>query len=162
MTALGQRGLRCEDRSMFDFSEEAGFTGLFFASFLSATLLPGGSEIVLVAMIEQHPERTWPAVAVATIGNTLGGAVSYLIGRLFPNRVAAKAVERLRRDGIAALLFSWAPFVGDALCVGAGWLRFNPWLSFVAIALGKFARYGVVAGGWKLLASIETQTVAFV
>lgn len=147
---------------MFDFSERAGFTGLFFASFLSATLLPGGSEIVLVAMIEQYPERTWHAVAVATIGNTLGGAVSYLIGRLFPNRMAAKVLERLRRYGIAALLFSWLPFVGDALCVGAGWLRFNPGLSIGAIALGKFARYVLVAGGWKLLASFEMQTVAFV
>ncbi len=147
---------------MFNFSEHAGFTGLFFASFLSATLLPGGSEIVLVAMIEQYPERTWPAVAVATIGNTLGGAVSYLIGRLFPNRVPAKALERLRRYGIAALLFSWVPFVGDALCVGAGWLRFNPWLSIGAIALSKFARYVVVAGGWKLLTSNEVATLAFV
>jgi membrane protein YqaA with SNARE-associated domain len=61
---------------MFEFSAEAGFIGLFIASFVSATVLPGGSEVVLIAVIHQHPDALLHAVAVATLGNTLGGMTS--------------------------------------------------------------------------------------
>jgi membrane protein YqaA with SNARE-associated domain len=133
---------------MFDFSAEAGLWGLFFASFVAATVLPGGSEVVLVAVIHQHPELLWTAVAVATAGNTLGGMTSYLLGRLIPNRVQHKAIIYLHKYGYWALLFSWIPLFGDALCVGAGWLRFNPVLSLLLFAIGKLFRYLLVAGGW--------------
>lgn len=136
---------------MFDFSEETGFVGLAVASFLSSTLLPGGSEVVLIAVLHRFPEAFWRAVLIATVGNTLGAMTSYLIGRLIPNRVEHKAIIHLHRYGYAALLFSWLPVVGDAVCVAAGWLRFNPWLSALLLALGKFARYLVVAGGWAWL-----------
>ncbi len=43
------------------------------------------------------------------------------------------------------LLLSWTPVIGDALCVAAGWLRLNPYFSALFIALGKFARYYVLA-----------------
>ena len=56
----------------------------------------------------------------------------------------------LRRHGAWALLLSWAPIIGDALCLAAGWLRLNVWASTAAIAVGKFLRYGVIAGGWLL------------
>ena len=48
---------------------------LFVSSFLAATLLPGGSEVVLFAVLKAHPTLYWPALAAATIGNTLGGIV---------------------------------------------------------------------------------------
>jgi membrane protein YqaA with SNARE-associated domain len=57
---------------------------LFTSSFLAATLLPGGSELVLYAVLELHPETKWLAIGVATIGNTLGGLTSYAIGRALP------------------------------------------------------------------------------
>lgn len=133
---------------MFEFSAEAGLWGLFVASFVAATLLPGGSEVVLVAVIHQHPELLWTAVAVATAGNTLGGATSFLIGRLIPNRVHHKAIIYLHKYGYWALLFSWVPLFGDALCVAAGWLRFNPWVSLLLFAVGKLFRYLLVVGGW--------------
>jgi len=133
---------------MFDFSAEAGFVGLFIASFVSATVLPGGSEVVLIAVIHKHPEMVLQAVAVATVGNTLGGMTSYLLGRLIPNRADSRAVVWLHRYGYWALLFSWIPLFGDALCVGAGWLRFNPYVSLLLFAAGKLFRYALVAGGW--------------
>lgn len=133
---------------MFDFSAESGLTALFFASFLAATILPGGSEVVLVGVLHKHPDAVWLAIAVATIGNTLGGMTSYWIGRLIPNKAQAAAIDRLQRWGYWGLLFSWVPLVGDALCLAAGWLRFNVWLSLLAFAVGKFARYLVVAGAW--------------
>jgi membrane protein YqaA with SNARE-associated domain len=139
---------------MLDFSAEAGFVGLFIASFISATILPGGSEVVLIAVIHKYPEKLLHAVAVATIGNTLGGMTSYLLGRLIPNRADSRAVIWLHRYGYWALLFSWVPLFGDALCVGAGWLRFNPYASLALFAIGKLVRYGLVAGGWAWIEAV--------
>jgi membrane protein YqaA with SNARE-associated domain len=139
---------------MFDFSAEAGFVGLFVASFLAATLLPGGSEVVLIAVIHKHPDAILQAVAVATIGNTLGGSTSYLIGRLIPNKAQSKAIIYLHKYGYWALLFSWVPLFGDALCVAAGWLRYNFWVSLLLFAVGKLFRYVLVAGGWAWISSV--------
>jgi membrane protein YqaA with SNARE-associated domain len=67
-------------------SEDAGLWALFASSFLAATLLPGGSEAVLYALLKLYPGEWeyWVPVAVATAGNTLGGMSSWLIGRLVP------------------------------------------------------------------------------
>jgi membrane protein YqaA with SNARE-associated domain len=119
---------------------------LFASSFVSATILPGNSEIVLVAVLKAGAATPWVAVAVATLGNTLGGLTTYGLGRLLPSRIPeGAAIARVRRYGVAALLLSWMPFVGDALCAAAGWLRLN-WIGCtLAIAAGKAARYAVIA-----------------
>lgn len=117
---------------------------LFVSSFLAATLLPGGSEAVLYGVLQYHPELRWPALAVATLGNTLGGLSSYLIGRLIPQKNALKGLAMVQRWGSPVLLLSWVPLIGDPLCVAAGWLRLNPWLSTLFIAAGKFARYWMI------------------
>ena len=118
---------------------------LFASSFLAATLLPGGSEAVLFAVLKLHPEQLWPALGVATLGNTLGGLSSYLLGRLIPQTKPLKGLATVQRWGSPALLFSWVPLLGDPLCVAAGWLRLNPWWSTLFIAIGKFGRYWVIA-----------------
>jgi len=118
---------------------------LFASSFLAATLLPGGSEIVLFAVLQRTATDAWLALGVATLGNTLGGMTSYVLGRLVPERKPMRGLATLRRYGSAALILSWVPIIGDALCVGAGWLRINAWAAALFMALGKFARYGVIA-----------------
>ena len=70
--------------TLLDPGPEGGLAGLFVASFLAATLLPGGSELVLAGLLHLHPELAWPALALATLGNTLGGMSSYLLARLLP------------------------------------------------------------------------------
>lgn len=127
-------------------SEDAGLWALFASSFLAATLLPGGSEAVLFGILKLHPEQLWSAVGIATLGNTLGGMSSYLIGRVIPQKAELRGLPVVRQYGSPVLLLSWIPFLGDPLCVAAGWLRVNPWLSTLFIALGKFGRYLVVAG----------------
>lgn len=127
-------------------SEDAGLLALFASSFLAATLLPGGSEAVLFGMLKLHPEQLWSAVGAATLGNTLGGMSSYLIGRVIPQKTELRGLPTVRQYGSPVLLLSWVPFLGDPLCVAAGWLRVNPWLSTLFIGLGKFGRYLVVAG----------------
>jgi membrane protein YqaA with SNARE-associated domain len=126
-------------------SEEAGLWALFTSSFLAATLLPGGSEAVLFGVLALHPAEYWPALAVATLGNTLGGMSSYLVGRVIPRKDDLPGLPTVRKYGAPALLLSWVPLLGDPLCVAAGWLRLNPWLSAAFMALGKFGRYLAVA-----------------
>lgn len=125
--------------------DDASLGALFLASFLAATVLPGGSEVVLFAVLALHPERLWLALGLATLGNTLGGMTSYLLGRFLPRERDHRAAAWLQRHGSPALLLAWAPLVGDALCVAAGWLRINPWAAALFMLLGKAARYGAVA-----------------
>ena len=132
-------------RKMLVMTESASLWTLFVSSFLAATLLPGGSEVVLFGVLKLHPHQLWAALAVATLGNTLGGMSSYLLGRLIPQKQSMKGLAMVQRYGAPVLLLSWVPIVGDPLCVAAGWLRLNLWWSALYLALGKFARYGVIA-----------------
>ena len=140
----------------FAFTAQAGLAGLFLASFLSATLLPGGSEAVLFAVIRLHPEQMPAALLLATAGNTLGGMVTYAMGRMLPHHLAPeKLCEAVspggtalaRRRGPPVLLLAWAPIVGDALCAAAGWLRLPALPCALWMAAGKAARYLVVVAG---------------
>ena len=131
-------------------SADAGLWGIFVASFLSATLLPGGSEVVLFALLKLHPDLLWPALALATLGNTLGGMTSYACGRWLPQTprlASARWHAPLQRWGSPLLLLAWAPLIGDALCVAAGWLRLNGAACALFMAIGKAARYALVAQG---------------
>ncbi len=123
---------------------------LFITSFLSATLLPGGSEAAFIATLSLHQFHVSMVVLTATIGNTLGGLTNYLLGLWLPGRThdekyGHKAVIWLSQHGYIALLFSWLPVIGDPLCLAAGWLRMNIWLSALLILLGKAARYLLLA-----------------
>ena len=82
---------------------------------------------------------------LATVGNTLGGMVSFGMGWLLPQTQQLKHVEKVRHYGTPALFFAWLPFVGDAICVAAGWLRLNPLYAALFMLFGKFARYAVIA-----------------
>ncbi len=126
-------------------SEDASLWALFPASFLAATLLPGGSEAVLYGTLKLHPDQYWPALGVATLGNTLGGMSSYLIGRIIPQKKELPGLATVQKYGSPALLLSWVPIIGDPLCVAAGWLRLNPWLAALFMGLGKLARYLAIA-----------------
>ena len=131
-------------------SESVDLWALFVSAFISSTLLPGGSEMVLVGLALQGGRDPAVLVAMATFGNALGGMSSWLIGRVLPawkaeHAALMKAVERVRRWGSPVLLLSWLPVVGDPLCLAAGWLRIH-WLSaLVFITVGKAARYAVLA-----------------
>nr|WP_198922662.1 YqaA family protein [Enterobacter hormaechei] len=122
---------------------------LFASSFLSSTLLPGNSEVVLVAMLLSGVSQPWLLVLIATMGNSLGGLTNVILGRFFPlrekSRWQEKAVGWLKRYGAATLLLSWMPVIGDLLCLLAGWMRISwgPVLFF--LCLGKALRYVLLA-----------------
>ena len=123
---------------------------MFSGAFLAATLLPGGSEVLLIALLNQAPETWFSLVVVATIGNTLGAMTSFYLGRLgrfakSPEELSgakyAKGLSLIDRYGVWALLLSWAPVIGDILCLLAGWLKLPLSASFLMILVGKTIRY---------------------
>ena len=130
---------------MASMDDPVSLWALFASSFLAATLLPGGSEFVFAGILNAKPHLYWPALAVATVGNTLGGMSSYLIGRVIPQRAELKGLKWVQSYGSPVLLAAWVPILGDPLCVAAGWLRINPWLSALFMTIGKFARYLTIA-----------------
>ncbi|WP_326543944.1 YqaA family protein [Pseudorhodoferax sp.] len=127
-----------------------GLSTVFVVSLVSATLLPVGSEAVVFGLVKLNPSLFWQAVLVATVGNTIGGAISWWMGygaeRAFEHvkkrkPVELKALQWLQRFGPKACLLSWLPGVGDPLCAVAGWLRMPFWPCVGYMAVGKFARY---------------------
>src|SRR5262245_27685318 len=127
-----------------------GLTTVFVVALVSATLLPMGSEPVVFGLVKLNPELFWPAVLVATAGNTVGGAISWWMGyaaertyervRHRPPR-ELRALQWLQRFGPKACLLSWLPGVGDPLCAVAGWLRLPFWPCVGYMAIGKLLRY---------------------
>ena len=125
---------------------------VFIVSFISATLLPLGSEPVVFGLVKLNPHLFWPTIAVATVGNTLGGAVTWAMG-LASHKVVdryrhsshhLRALRWLERLGPKACLLAWLPLVGDPLCAVAGWLKMPFWPCLAYMAVGKFARYLVM------------------
>lgn len=130
-----------------------GLSTVFVVALISATLLPMGSEPAVFGLVKLNPELFWPAVFVATAGNTLGGAISWWMGygaeRAYERLAHHKPMQRkalvwLERFGPKACLLSWLPAVGDPLCAVAGWLRMPFWPCVVYMAIGKFARYATM------------------
>ncbi|HJV24901.1 MAG TPA: DedA family protein [Aromatoleum sp.] len=135
--------------TLLDPGPDAGLAALFVSSFLSATLLPGGSELVLAGLLKLRPEQLVAALALATLGNTLGGMSTWALARLLPEKADTTRLAWVRRHGAPVLVLSWAPVVGDALCAAAGWLRLA-WLPCLLwMGAGKLLRYALVA--WTVL-----------
>lgn len=143
---------------------EIGLGAVFVIAFVSATLLPLGSEPAVFGLVKLQPDMFWPAVLVATLGNTLGGGVSWWMGRAakrtsdrlrhvqppgseadLPSGHSKLASHRalvwLQRHGAQACLLSWLPIVGDPLCAVAGWLRLPFWPCLFYMGIGKLLRY---------------------
>ena len=141
-----------------------GLLTVFVISLVSATLLPMASVPAVYGLVKLNPDLFWPALLVATAGNTAGGAISYWMGygaeRAY-EKLAHKSTEAarnaralawLKRFGPPACLLAWLPFVGDPLCAVAGWLRLSFWPCVAYMAIGKFLRYLVYVGGLYLAA----------
>lgn len=136
-----------------------GLSTLFIISFVSATLLPMGSEPAVIGLVKLNPDVFWLAILVATAGNTLGGIVTWWMGygaeRAYENlrrdHVNHKALSVLKRFGPAACLLSWVPVIGDPLCAVAGWLRLPFWPCVLYMCIGKFGRYLVMTAGFLWL-----------
>lgn len=136
--------------------ENLGLFGLFLACLLSATILPFSSEMVVAGAMALGYER-WAIVVVATLGNTVGGMISFWMGwlckwewleRYF--KIKREKLERFRghieKYGVWAALLTWLPIVGDPLAIAMGFMRLNPWWTMLIMFVGKALRYIVTSG----------------
>ncbi len=133
---------------------EHSLLSLFLSALISSTLLPGGSEALLAWQVAQG-NGFWLPVLVASAGNVAGSLITFLMGVWLRRRWPLHLLEQpsqqrahrlLLRYGPLALLLAWLPLIGDPLCLVAGWLGLRLAPSAALIALGKLARYLVVAG----------------
>ncbi len=138
-----------------EFLIEFGYAGLLIAAFLAATLLPLGSEAILVALLLNGLDPTG-LVLVATVGNVLGSCTNYALGywggrpliqRILrtSDKTLAAAEQRFRRWGLASMLLAWVPVIGDPLTLMAGILRVHVIGFLVLVTVGKLGRYWVIA-----------------
>jgi len=133
---------------------EYGYGGLFLGSFLAATLLPFPSEALLLGALELDMNM-WGALALATLGNFLGGMTNYGIGYYANSDVvlARFKIDRRRilrwekrsgRWGYWLGLMSWLPIVGDPMLVALGFLKTKFWSLCITVFVGKLIRYCVI------------------
>lgn len=140
---------------MLELLTDYGLISLFLLSLCASTLIPLGSEWLLVALLMQGEDAAL-AVLVATLGNSLGGGSSYLIGRIGSDWLAtkvlrinparqARAEALFQRYGSWTLFFSWLPIIGDPLCLVGGLLKIHFGRFCLLVVSGKGLRYLVVA-----------------
>jgi membrane protein YqaA with SNARE-associated domain len=132
-----------------------GYLGLFVTTFLSATILPFSSELLLIGMLKNN-YSVFNCVLIATIGNSLGGVTNYFIGKignpLWLKKVGMKETKIIKQQSIIQkygawlALVSWIPIIGDPLMIAIGFYRV-PFIPFIILlVVGKAARYLVI--GW--------------
>jgi membrane protein YqaA with SNARE-associated domain len=132
------------------------YFGLFLSAFLSATLLPGSSEILLISLMQQDLNQLllwlW-----ATSGNSLGSIVNWVMGRYFlhfqdrrwfpvSKQSMEKAQHWFQRYGIWSLLLSWTPVIGDPLTLIAGVMKVRLSLFVLLVVIAKGVRYALLLG----------------
>lgn len=138
---------------MLDLLLDLGYCGLFFGSLLSATIIPFAPGVLLVTLLigGGNPVAVF---LLATVGNWLGGMVSYGMGwigkwewieRWF--KVSSDKLEKqqrkIERFGAPLAFFCWLPFLGDIFAIGLGFYRINPFLVSLWMLVGKGFRFAL-------------------
>ena len=133
-------------------SDFAAYLSLFTSALVAASLLPAQSEAVLATLVLGGAPPVWALVTVASIGNVLGAAINWGLGRgierfrerrWFPvgPRALARAQAQYQRWGKWSLLLSWMPLIGDPLTLAAGLMREPLPVFLLLVTLAKTGRY---------------------
>ena len=132
------------------------YIGLFLSSFLSATILPGQSEIALTSLIILNNHSLSVLVFIASLGNVLGSLLNWFIGcklerfkkkNWFPvtELQLKKASNWFHKYGKWSLLLSWVPFIGDPITIVAGIFRISIIHFILIVSFAKTMRYVFIA-----------------
>ncbi len=140
--------------SLQSFLLNYGYVGLFISSFLASTILPFGSEGIVVLLVSRG-FNAMVVVMVASIGNFFGACTSYYLGFMgrgymekylrFDQHDLETAEKYFSKYGSYVLLFTWVPLIGDAITVTGGLLRLKFTTFAILVFVGKFLRYFAVA-----------------
>lgn len=134
-----------------------GYSGMFLAAVAAGSIIPIGSEVVLVLLLPKL-NPFW-LIVFASLGNTIGGMTCFLLGWLgkrewihkylgVSQEKLDKATRFLSGRGAAMAFFAFLPYIGEAIAVALGLMRSNKWLSAGAMFVGKVIRYVVIYLGW--------------
>ena len=141
------------NRSVEGLDPSLGLWGMFVSAFLSSTVLPGNSEVVLAYLLTHSTLSSSSLLLTATLGNSFGAMTSWVLGWLaalgysvdkITGKSHQRALDMVHRWGAWALLLSWLPVIGDALCLAGGWLKLPLISCIAAIVIGKLARYAAI------------------
>ena len=138
-----------------------GYWGMLMSAFLAGSFFPFSSEVVMVAL-SAGGLNSWKLIVFGTIGNVLGGAFNYVIGRMGKMvwiekylHVSQKNLDKAEKfmGGHGALMgfFAFLPILGSAITIVLGLTRANIPLSLISVTLGKFLRYVILIYGANLL-----------
>ncbi len=126
---------------------------LFISAFASATLIPLGSEALLIYDIKEG-YNIYLLLLVATIGNSLGSLLNYYIGLkgeeylVEKNYLKEQKILKIKtyfdKYGGFAILLSWMPIIGDPITLIAGVLKYDIKKFIFLVILAKFLRYLVL------------------
>lgn len=134
--------------------ESYGYWGMTIAAFLAGSVFPFSSEAVMVSL-QLAGLEPWPLFLSATAGNVAGSMFNYWVGTFGRMewietylRIPREKIEKTQRwmNGrgawIGALCF--LPILGSVLSVTLGYMRANPYVTLVAIFVGKAVRYAIL------------------
>lgn len=134
-----------------EFLGEWGYIGLFIGTFLAATVIPFSSDFLIIGVLVTGGNPL-VSLIVATLGNWLGGMVSFGLGWLGKWKWIEKwfgvTEEKLSKQkayivkyGAGIAFFSWLPFVGDIFAIGLGFYKVNPKKVAIYMLIGKCFRF---------------------
>ena len=149
---------------MIDFFKDYGYWGMGMLAFLSGSIIPIASEVLLLFFLGIGMNAVLLTV-VATIGNTIGGITCFLLGyladkemlwRLFriSDKKMKRADELIQKYGYWTAALSFLPALGEVILVALGIMRVNKYKVIAVMALGKFLRYAFVAASYYGVASL--------
>ena len=135
------------------------YATLFISALISATLFPLGSEAILLYDLNEGYSALWLLIW-ATLGNTLGAVVNYILGyqgekflenkNIVNKEKFTKFTNLFEKYGAYTLLLSWLPLVGDFFTLAGGVARYPFWKFFLLVLVAKFGRYLILIIGWHL------------
>lgn len=150
--------------SLIDFFKDYGYWGMGVLSFLSGSVVPIASEVLLLFFLKLGLDAVWLTV-VATIGNTIGGITCFMLGYLtckatvqkvfrIPDRRMKRADMIIQKYGFWTAALSFVPVLGEVFLVVLGIMRVNKYKVIAVMALGKFLRYAFVAASYYGISSL--------
>ena len=137
-----------------DILEGYGYWGMTIAAFLAGSVFPFSSEAVMVSL-QLAGLEPWPLFLSASVGNVAGSMFNYYVGTLgrlewiekylhIRSEKVLRAQAWMENRGVWMGTLCFLPIIGSALSVALGYMRANPYKSFIAISIGKTARYAVL------------------
>ena len=144
--------------SLIDFFKDYGYWGMGVLSFLSGSIVPIASEVLLLFFLGLGISAVWLTL-VATVGNTMGGITCFMLGyltdketvqRIFriPDKRMKRANMLIQKYGYWTAMFSFVPAIGEVVLLVLGIMRVNKYKVIAVMAFGKFARYAFIAASF--------------